>query len=479
MKYTTVVGLEIHAELSTDSKAYCGCKNQFGAPVNTLCCPVCMGLPGALPTLNEKVLDYAILAGLAANCKINDVCKQDRKNYFYPDLTKGYQVTQSDVPLCEGGYLDVIVDPSGATKRFGITRIHIEEDTGKLMHDDSFDGSLVDFNRCGVPLIEIVTEPDFRSASDARAFLETMRNVLIAVGVSDAKMQEGSIRCDVNVSVMPEGSDKFGTRVEMKNLNSFSAASRAIEFESARQIAELEAGGVIEQETRRWDDMAGENYVMRSKEFAHDYRYFPEPDLLTIVVDKARIEELRNSIPELPHEKTKRFLNDYKLAYDDAATLLADAEKAAMFEAGVKLGGNIKLLSNWLSGDISRLMYERGVSLADTKLTAEKLCEMTALIEKGTISSAAGKSIIERIMFEDITAAKVVEAEGLSQISDESALNELAAKVVSDNPKAVEDFKNGKSNALGFLVGQCMKLSKGKGNPEALRRLVESYLNQA
>ena len=476
MKYETVVGLEVHAELSTQSKAYCDCKNQFGAPVNTLCCPVCMGMPGALPVLNEKVLDAAIRMGFATHCAINKVCKQDRKNYFYPDLTKGYQVTQSDVPICEGGYLDVMVDQTGATRRFGITRIHIEEDTGKLIHDDAFDGTLIDFNRCGVPLIEIVTEPDFRSASDAKACLEAIRSLLIALNVSDAKMQEGSIRCDVNVSVRPEGSDTQGTRVEMKNLNSFSGIGRAIEFESARQMAVLESGGSIEHETRRWDDMKGENFVMRSKEYAHDYRYFPEPDLLTIVVDDAHLAELRAAMPELPDQKMRRFMNDYKLPYDDAATLLGDSEKATLFEATVALGSHAKLVSNWLCGDVARLLGERGVTLAKTKLTDAKLHEMVVLIEAGTISSAVGKTIIERLMFEDTAAAAVVEAEGLGQISDEDALRELAAKVVGENPKAVEDYKSGKTNVLGFLVGQCMKQSRGKGNPDLLRRLVEDCL---
>ncbi len=476
MKYEIVVGLEVHTELATESKAYCGCKNQFGAAVNTLCCPVCTAMPGALPVLNEKVVDAAILMGLATNCTINPICKQDRKHYFYPDLPKGYQISQGDMPLCEGGYLDVMVDQSGTTRRFGITRIHIEEDAGKMMHDDAFDGSLVDLNRSGVPLIEIVSEPDFRSSAEAKAYLEAIRELVIALGISDAKMQEGSIRCDVNVSVRPVGSQTLGTRVEMKNLNSFSGVARAIDYEAARQIAMIEAGGTIEYETRRWDDIKGENVVMRSKEYAHDYRYFPDPDLLTIVVDNSRIEALRSSLPELPQAKMRRFMADYALPYDQAATLLADPDKAVLFEAVVGMGANAKSAANWMCGDVTRLLGERGHPLEDTRLTAERFYEMLNLIERGAISTAAGKIVLERIMFEDISAAAVVEAEGLGQISDADALREIVRAVVAQNPKAVEDFHGGKTNALGFLVGQCMRQTKGKGNPELLRQYVEQAL---
>ena len=313
MEYEMIVGLEVHAELSTQSKIFCSCKNKFGLEVNSQCCPICSGMPGTLPTLNEKVVEYAVKMGHALNCKINRVCKQDRKNYFYPDLPKAYQISQFDIPLCENGYLDVMVGDE--TKRIGVTRIHIEEDAGKLIHDDSFDGSLVDFNRCGVPLIEIVSEPDIRSSEEAKAYLDTIRQILQYLDISDCKMQEGSIRADVNVSVRPKGSSEFGTRCEMKNVNSFSAVVRAIEYEAKRQIELIENGGVVEQETRRWDDAKGQNFLLRSKEDAHDYRYFPEPDLLTIVLEQEYVDKLKEEIPELPNVKFARYLKDCKLDF--------------------------------------------------------------------------------------------------------------------------------------------------------------------
>ena len=310
-EYVTVIGLEVHAELNTQSKIYCSCKNSFGAEVNTQCCPVCMGMPGTLPTLNEQVVASAVKMGYALNCTINPVSKQDRKNYFYPDLPKAYQISQFDIPLCENGYVDIWVD--GKEKRIGVTRIHIEEDAGKLIHDNSFAGSLVDFNRCGVPLIEIVSEPDLRSSKEAKAYLDTIKAIVQYIDVSDAKMQEGSIRCDINVSVMEKGSDTFGTRVEMKNVNTFSGAVRAIEYEAARQIAVLEQGGTIEQETRRWDDQKGQNFLLRSKEDAHDYRYFPEPDLQTIVLEESYLSQIKDSIPELPNKKFVRYLAEHAI----------------------------------------------------------------------------------------------------------------------------------------------------------------------
>ncbi|MEG0018747.1 MAG: Asp-tRNA(Asn)/Glu-tRNA(Gln) amidotransferase subunit GatB, partial [Hydrogenoanaerobacterium sp.] len=315
MEYEIIVGLEVHAELKTKTKIFCGCKNEFGSEVNSNCCPICMGMPGTLPTLNEKVVEYAIKMGHATNCSINRICKQDRKNYFYPDLPKAYQISQFDIPLCEHGHLDVILDDEGNTKRIGITRIHIEEDAGKLIHDESFAGSLVDFNRCGVPLIEIVSEPDMRGSAEAKAYLDTIKAILQYIDVSDCKMQEGSIRCDVNVSVRPVGQNEFGTRVEMKNVNSFSGAVHAIEYESKRQIEVLEAGGVILQETRRWDEPNGRNVLLRSKEDAQDYRYFPEPDLLTIVLTEEYVNALKAGLPELPNSKIKRYMKEYGLPH--------------------------------------------------------------------------------------------------------------------------------------------------------------------
>ena len=473
MEYTTVIGLEVHAELNTATKIYCGCKNAFGSEVNSNCCPICTGLPGTLPTLNEKVVDYAIKMGHALNCTSHNVCKQDRKNYFYPDLPKGYQISQFDIPLCENGFVEVMLDDEGTTKKIGVTRIHIEEDAGKLIHDDSFSGSLVDLNRCGVPLIEIVSEPDMRSSAEAKAYLDTIKAILGTIGISDCKMQEGSIRCDINVSVMPKGSDTFGTRCEMKNVNTFSGAVRAIEYEAKRQIEILEAGGEIHQETRRWDDMKGESFLLRSKEDAQDYRYFPEPDLLTIMVDPAHVEELKASLPELPNAKLKRYMKDFGLPRFDANLLVENPEKAELFEAAAALKScQPKNISNWLNGDVSRLLNEKNINLSDTKLTAQNLARMIQLIESGEISNAAGKTVIEEILFTDKSADEVVKEKGLAQISDTSALEAIVKSVLEANGKAVEDYKKGKTNVVGFLVGQCMRASKGQGNPGIFKDLI-------
>ena len=477
MKYTTVIGLEVHAELSTKTKIYCSCKNSFGSEVNSNCCPNCTGMPGSLPTLNEKVVEYAVRMGYATHCTINGVCKADRKNYFYPDLPKAYQISQYDIPLCEHGYVDVLVDEEGTTRRIGITRIHIEEDAGKLIHSDSFEGSLVDLNRCGVPLIEIVSEPDLRSAAEAKAYLDTIRGILQYLDISDCKMQEGSIRCDVNVSVMPEGSQEFGTRCEMKNVNGFSAVERAIEYEAKRQMEVLEAGGAISQETRRWDDIAGKNFLLRSKEDAQDYRYFPEPDLGVIVVEEEKLEELRRSIPELPVHRLLRYRKELGLPYFDANLLCENPDKGDYFEACVALGTcQPKAISNWLLGDVSRILNEKNLAIGDAAMTPENFCAMLALIDKGTISNTAGKTVLEEIIFSGRTPAEVVEEKGLAQISDTGALEGLVREVLEANPKVVADYKGGKSNALGFLVGQCMRRSKGQGNPGVIRQLLEKEL---
>ncbi|MEA5011673.1 MAG: Asp-tRNA(Asn)/Glu-tRNA(Gln) amidotransferase subunit GatB [Angelakisella sp.] len=477
MNYEIVIGLEVHAELNTKTKIYCGCKNSFGSEVNSNCCPICTGMPGTLPTLNRQVAEYAIRMGYALNCSINNVCKTDRKNYFYPDLPKAYQISQFDMPICENGFVDAIVDEDGTTKRIGVTRIHIEEDAGKLIHADTFDGSLVDFNRCGVPLIEIVSEPDMRSSAEAKAYLDSIKSILQYLDISDCKMQEGSIRCDVNVSVRPQGQKEFGTRCEMKNVNSFSAVVRAIDYEAQRQIEVLEDGGVIRQETRRWDDMAGESYVMRTKEDAHDYRYFPDPDLMTLVIEEERLEELKASIPELPGAKLLRYMKDYKLPFFDANLLSESVDKAAYFEEAMAIGScQPKSLSNWILGDVSRILNEKNIAIYDTSLTAPKLCQMVELIEKGTISNTAGKTVLEEIIFSDKVAEDVVKEKGLAQISDSGALEVIVSQVIAANEKVVADYKGGKSNALGFLVGQCMRLSKGQGNPALLRELLEKAL---
>ena len=478
MNYITVIGLEVHAELNTKTKIYCGCKNAFGSEVNANCCPVCMGLPGALPTLNEKVVEYAIKMGYALNCTINNVTKADRKNYFYPDLPKAYQISQFDVPLCGKGYIDAIINEKGETTRIGVTRIHIEEDAGKLIHADNYAGkSLVDFNRSSVPLIEIVSEPDMRSAAEAKAYLESIKSILQYLDISDCKMQEGSIRCDVNVSVHPVGTDTFGTRCEMKNVNGFSNIVAGIEYESARQIAVIEAGGTISQETRRWDTVTGTSVLLRTKEDAQDYRYFPEPDLLTIIVPEEKLAQLRAEVPELPNAKLIRFMNDYQLPYYDTNLFIESQDKAVFFETCMASKTcQPKNLSNWIHGEISRILNEKNISLADTSLTPSKLSELVSLVEKKTISNTAGKTVLEEIIFTDLTAQQVVADKGLAQISDSSALETIVSDILAANEKVVGDYKGGKSNALGFLVGQCMKASKGQGNPSIMKELLLKQL---
>ena len=469
--FETVIGLEVHAELNTKTKIFCSCENRFGAEVNSLCCPVCMGYPGTLPVLNQQVVESAVKMGHALNCTINGVTKQDRKNYFYPDLPKAYQISQFDVPLCEHGYLDVLVGED--VKRIGVTRIHIEEDAGKLIHDDSFDGTLCDYNRCGVPLIEIVSEPDLRSAEEAKAYLETITTILLYLGISDAKMQEGSVRCDVNVSVRPHGATEFGTRCEMKNVNSFGAVYRAILYEAERQMEVIAAGGTIHQETRRWDDTKNKSILMRSKEDAQDYRYFPDPDLLTFIVSDEKISALKASLPELPTEKTLRYVNDYSMQKVDAQLLSINKARADFFDSAVELGGcEPKTVANWLVGDIARILNDRRIELTDTSLTPQHLVEMVKLIDKGTISNTAAKTVLEEMMDSDKAPQQIVEEKGLAQINDSSALVAIVEKVLADNPKAVEDYKSGKTNVAGFLVGQCMKASRGQGNPASLRDMV-------
>lgn len=472
--YETVVGLEVHAELNTQSKIYCSCKNAFGLEVNTQCCPVCMGMPGTLPTLNEKVVEYAVKMGYALNCTINPISKQDRKNYFYPDLPKAYQISQFDIPLCEHGYVDVLVD--GEEKRIGVTRIHIEEDAGKLIHDDSFTGTLVDFNRCGVPLIEIVSEPDMRGSKDAKAYLETIKSILQYLGISDCKMQEGSIRCDINVSVHKKG-EPFGTRVEMKNVNTFSGAVRAIEYEADRQIKALEAGEEISQETRRWDDAKGVNVLLRSKEDAQDYRYFPEPDLSTIVLDEDYLASIKATIPELPNKKIMRYMKEYGLPEEDAGLIVDNMEKSALFESVVGMGKvKPKNASNWILGDVSRVMNETNKPLSELNIPAEHLSQLIELVEKNVISNSTGKTVFEEMLKTGDAPQKIVDAKGLGQISDEGALKAIVDEVVANNQKSIEDYKNGKTNALGYLVGQCMKASKGKGNPAVMKELLMTHL---
>lgn len=477
MEFDVVIGLEIHAELSTETKIYCSCQNVFGKEVNTKCCPVCAGLPGTLPTLNEKVVEYAVRMGKALNCSINRLSKQDRKNYYYPDLPKGYQISQFDIPLCENGY--VLVPMADGVRKIGITRIHIEEDAGKLVHNDSFSGSLVDMNRCGVPLIEIVSEPDMRSSAEAKAYLETIKQILSSLGISDCKMEEGSIRCDINVSVKPKGSEKFGTRCEMKNVNSFLGAVHAIDYEAERQIKILLEGGVITQETRRWDDHKGESFLLRTKEDAQDYRYFPEPDLRTIEVKEELIEKIEKEAKELPNMRLIRYLDEEGLPFDDASLIAENEGKSSFFDDCLKLKPtHAKVISNWILSDISKRINETGKDISEIGVSPEFLIDLIERIEKKEISITAGKEVLLAHFESGKTAGEIIAEKGLSQISNEDELITLAKEVLDNNLKLIEDYKNGKTNLLGFFVGQCMKASKGKGNPSMLSGILTKLIEK-
>ncbi|MBR2476986.1 MAG: Asp-tRNA(Asn)/Glu-tRNA(Gln) amidotransferase subunit GatB [Clostridia bacterium] len=479
MNYESVIGLEVHAELATNTKIYCSCRNEFGLDVNTSCCPICTGMPGTLPVLNKKVVEYAIKAGLALNCSITREGKQDRKNYFYPDLPKAYQISQFDLPLCTDGYLDIEVN--GEKKRIGITRIHIEEDAGKLIHSVMGDESYVDFNRCGVPLIEIVSEPDLRSAEEAKIYLETLKSVLQYIEVSDCKMEEGSLRCDINVSLRPVGSDKFGTRTEMKNVSTLSGTQRAIDYEIGRQTVILDNGGTIDQETRRWDDGKGENVLLRSKEEAHDYRYFPEPDLMPIVVSDEWIEEIRATLPEMPDVKKARYTGELGLGDYEAGIIVGNKSMARFFDRCVELGGNVKAVANWLQGDIMKVVKDKDITFDDINFTPEDLNELAAIVDKGTISITAAKKVLAKMFETSDKPSKIVDELGLAQISDEGAIEAMVNAVLDQNPQSFEDYKNGKTRALGFLVGMVMKESKGKGNPQIINKMIlerlEAYKN--
>ena len=476
MEYEVVIGLEVHAELSTKTKIYCGCSTEFGSAPNTHCCPVCTGMPGALPVLNEKVVEYAVRAGLATNCEIAKESKQDRKNYFYPDTPRAYQISQFDLPLCAHGHLDVVVD--GKEKTIGITRIHIEDDAGKLVHDNYTGGTLVDLNRAGVPLIEIVSEPDMRSAEEAVAYVERLKGILEYIGVSDCKMQEGSLRADVNLSLRPVGQEKFGTRTETKNLNSFRAIARSIEFEIQRQKEILESGGKVYQETRRWDDEAGEGYAMRTKEEANDYRYFPEPDLMPIRLSDEYINNIKDTLPELPESRKKRYIEKLGLPEYDAGIITSSKTLSDFFESATKSCGNAKAVSNWIMTDIIRVAREKGVEYNELPFTPEQFAKLITLIDKGTISGSIAKKVFEEMVETGKEPEKIVEEKGLVQISVEGAIKEVVDKIIAANPQSVEDYKNGKDRALGFLVGQCMKEMKGKGNPQILNKLILEYLTK-
>ncbi|CAM4492812.1 Asp-tRNA(Asn)/Glu-tRNA(Gln) amidotransferase subunit GatB [Paenibacillus phoenicis] len=473
-KYETVIGLEVHVELHTKSKIFCGCSTEFGAPPNTHTCPVCLGHPGVLPVLNRQAVDYAMKAAMALNCEIGDVCKFDRKNYFYPDSPKAYQISQYDQPIGKNGYIDIEVD--GKTKRIGITRLHLEEDAGKLTHVDGGYASLVDFNRVGTPLVEIVSEPDISSPEEARAYLEKLRAIMLYCEVSDVKMEEGSMRCDANISLRPWGQKEFGTRAELKNMNSFRGVVRGLEYEQLRQAEILDEGGEVVQETRRWDEAQGKTFSMRGKEEAHDYRYFPDPDLVTLHIDQEWKDRIRASIPELPDARKARYTSEYGLPEYDAGVITSSKALADLFESSLEYTKDAKAVSNWIMGDLLGYLNSNSLELSDVKLTGQGLGEMIGLLEKGTISSKIAKTVFKEMLQSGKLPQQIVEEQGLVQISDEGAIMAIVQEVVANNPASVEDYKAGKEKAIGFLVGQVMKQSKGKANPGLVNKLLVEVL---
>ncbi len=475
--YEVVIGLEVHAELSTKSKIYCTCSTEFGGDPNTHCCPICSGMPGVLPVLNEKVVEYAVKMGLATNCTIAKFSKQDRKNYFYPDLPKAWQTSQYDLPLCEHGKIGFMV---GDTKKeVGITRIHIEEDAGKLIHDPYTGDTLVDFNRCAVPLFEMVSEQDIRNAEEAVVYVQTLKGILVYLEICDCKMQEGSLRCDVNLSVRKFGAPKFGTRTETKNLNSFKSISRSIEFETKRQIDEIEAGGKIYQETRRWDDEKGYGYAMRTKEDAHDYRYFPEPDLAPIILSKEYVENIQNNLPEMPNARKARYIEEFKLTEYDADQITSSKKMAEFFDRAEKVCKNAKIVANWMMGDISKKLNEDAKDISDIQFTPEHLGQLISLIDTNVISSAIAKKVFDD-MYETGEAPKeIVEKKGLVQITDDKEIREIVLKVLAVNEQSVIDYKAGKDKAVGYIVGQVMKETKGKANPGVINKVIMEELKKA
>lgn len=467
--YEVVMGLEVHAELSTKTKIFCSCPTDFGAEPNSQTCPICMAMPGTLPVLNEKVVEYAVKAGLATNCEISRNSKNDRKNYFYPDLPKSYQISQFDKPLCEHGYVEIEVN--GEKKKIRLTRIHIEEDAGKLNHDEFGGGSLVDLNRAGVPLIEIVSEPDLRSPEEVEQYLRKLKSILEYIEVSDCKMQEGSLRADVNVSVRKKGDTKLGTRTEMKNMNSFRSIVRAIEYEVDRQIDVIEEGGKIEQETLRWDDVSGKTFPMRDKEDAQDYRYFPDPDLVAIKLSEEYIENIKNSLPELPESRKERYLEEYQLSEKDAKLITSSKYLSDLFENAVKVCNNPKAVNNWIISDISRILNETEMEPIQIPFDSNQLGKLVILIDKGTISSSIGKKVLVELFENPRDPEDIIKEKGWIQISDEGAIKEVVLKVLEANPQSIADYKGGKDKALGFLVGQAMKETKGKANPQMLNKM--------
>lgn len=473
-QYETVIGLEVHVELATKTKIFCSCSTAFGSAPNTHTCPVCTGMPGSLPVLNKQVVEYAMAVGVATNCQINQYSKFDRKNYFYPDNPQNYQISQLYLPICHDGVIEI--ETEAGKKTIGIHEIHMEEDAGKLVHDDWDEVSLVDYNRSGVPLIEIVSEPDMRSADEVIAYLDKLRMIIQYLGASDCKMQEGSMRADVNLSVREVGAKEFGTRTEMKNIGSFKAIARAIEAETARQIDLIESGEKVVQETRRWNDDQGYSYAMRSKEDAQDYRYFPEPDLVPIVISDEWLQQIRDNQPELHDEKLVRYEEEFGLPEYDAQILTSAKKLADIFEATTELCKKPKKVSNWLMGETMRLLKEHDMDAEDIKFSPGNLAKIIELTDAGTINNNVAKEVFEKVFAEDIDPDKYVEEKGLKTVNDEGALRETIEKIIKENPQSVEDYRNGKEKAIGFLVGQTMKAMKGKANPGMVNQILKELL---
>lgn len=479
MSWETVIGIEVHVELSTESKVFCGCKTRFGARPNTQVCPVCLGMPGVLPVLNRKAVEYCMKAALALNCEVSGRTKFDRKNYFYPDLPKAYQISQYDMPIGKNGWMDVEVD--GKAKRIGIRRVHLEEETGKLVHagDDitSAESSMIDFNRCGIPLIEIVSEADMRSADEARAYLVKLRSILLAIGVSDCKMEEGSMRCEANVSIRPEGSTEFGALTEMKNIASFKAVYKAIEFESKRQAKVLESGGRVRRETRHWDDLKSETVFMRSKEQAHDYRYFPEPDLVPLEIDRDWTDRVKDTIPELPDQRKARYVADYGLGQRESSLISDDMDLSTYFEKGIEAGAEAKALANWMTGELAAALNASGTEISSSKAGPAEMTELLGMVAKNEISGKTAKEVFAEVFAKGGSPRKMVEAMGLGQISGEEELRKAAVEVIDANPGPSADYIAGKENAIMFLVGQLMKATKGRANPKMANQLLKQELD--
>ncbi len=476
MKYEAVIGLEVHAQMLTDTKIFCGCSTKFGSEPNTQTCPVCIGMPGVLPVLNRKALEFAVKTGIATNCTVSVYSRFARKNYFYPDLPKGYQISQYELPVCEHGSLEIIVD--GNTKKIGITRIHMEEDAGKNIHEGGGNFSFVDLNRAGVPLMEIVSEPEIRSPREAVEYMRKLRTILRYLGVCDGNMEQGSLRCDANVSIRPFGQKELGVKAEIKNINSFKFVEKALEYEIKRQIKVLDDGGKIIQETRLWDSSRGITESMRGKEEAHDYRYFPDPDLVPIIVDQKWIDGIKISLPELPDIKRERFVSEYGLPANDADFLACDKPVADWFEGSVNLGGQPKYVANWMMGDLMKLLNEESRSIEDCPLKPGQLVEMLKLMDNGTISGKIAKTVFEEMYKTGKNAEVIVREKGLVQISDTGAIEQAVDDVIAKYPAEVERFKAGEEKLTGFFVGQVMKITKGKANPQIVNELLRKKLMQ-